>query len=231
MRYETYHVDDTGIAKIMATASRMGYDGVVCKRSPEAASVGTEQSVDGDIDLVDAIVLDPEDPDQASGLIGTYRSACELLVIRGGSPELNRFAVEQPTVDVLTAPMAGDGDLNHVMTRTAAENKVRIELSLHPVIHASGGRRVRAIQKLRKATELIKATDAQWTVTASPTDPLEFRDWRSVVALGATIGIGEEFTQTGITEWNRLITRNREGKENWHIEPGVYRGRYDDLPR
>jgi RNase P/RNase MRP subunit p30 len=101
---------------------------------------------------------------------------------------LNEFAVRQPRVDVLTHPMT-DGDLNHVMTREAAANEVRIEVDLGSVLRAKGGRRVRTLGGLRKLRELLEAYDAPFVVSGDPSSHLGLRAPRELIAVGETIAI------------------------------------------
>jgi RNase P/RNase MRP subunit p30 len=70
--------------------------------------------------LLDRVEVRVDDTSRASGYVGSYRPRTTVLILRGDSAELNRFAVHQERVDVLAEPMAG-GDLNHVLVRAAAE--------------------------------------------------------------------------------------------------------------
>jgi ribonuclease P/MRP protein subunit RPP1 len=136
---------------------------------------------------------------------------------------MNRFAVEQPALDVLAHPMAGDGDLNHVLAKAARDNGVRLEVDLGPVLRSAGGRRVRAIADLRKLLELIEAYDVPFVVGAGATSHLELRSPRELVALCERLGFDAEQAESGLAEWGRLADRNRERQSDRFVEPGVWR--------
>jgi ribonuclease P/MRP protein subunit RPP1 len=119
--------------------------------------------------------------------------------------------------------MAGDGDFNHVLANSAAENGVRIEFSLRPVVHQSGGSRVRALGDLRKLRELVEDADAPYVVSADPRSHLELRAPRDLRALGSAIGFDTAAIEQGLTEWGRLVERNRDRMSDSFIEPGVSR--------
>lgn len=233
--YEAAHASPDGdatVSRLALTAAEYGFDGLVVRshgdRLPDydPERIATETG----IDVVRGVELRAEDPQQASGYLGNYRPDYEVVVVHGGAPAMNRFAVEQPKVDVLAHPMSGEGDFNHVLARTAAENGVRIELSLQPALQQTGGARVQALQDLRKLHELVTAYDTPFVVSADARSHLQLRAPRELLALGEAIGIGAGTVEEGLAEWRRLTERNRERHSEEFIEPGVRRGQYEEEP-
>ncbi|SEO36466.1 ribonuclease P/MRP protein subunit RPP1 [Halogranum amylolyticum] len=213
-------------ARFADTAARYGYEGVVVRAREATPDYATLR--DAGYDVVDGVEVVADTPDQASGGIGNYRPKTTLLLLRGGTNALNRFAVEQERVDVLTRPMADDGDFNHVLARAANENGVRVEFDLGPVLRLDGGHRVRAIRNLRKLRELVEQYDAPYVVSATPQSHLQLRAPRELVAVGETIGFSEDQIREGLAEWGRLAERNRRLTSESFIAPGVERGRYEE---
>ncbi|MFU8867950.1 RNase P subunit p30 family protein [Natronococcus sp.] len=218
------------VARLVKRAADYGYEGVVVRNHS-----GTRADYDADaiadeygIDVVRGVEIRADDPQQASGAVGNYRSTETIVALEGGTNALNRFAVEQPKVDVLAGPMAGSGDVNHVLAKAAVENGVRIEFDLSGVLRASGGRRVRAIQSLRKLEEIVDYYDAPYVVSADPYSHLELRAPRELQAVGEEIGLSRAFVEEGLAEWGRLAERNRRVQSESFIEPGVERGRYEE---
>ena len=208
----TYPDGESTAARQALTAAEYGFDGIVVRNH------GDEQADD---DL--AAAAEAADVDVAAGveLRADYRSKRTVVAVHGGDPAINRFAVETPAVDVLAHPMAGDGDFNHVLAAAAAENGVRIEFSLRPVLRASGGSRVRALSDLRKLRELVEDADAPYVVSADPRNHLDLRAPRDLTALGATIGFEAAAVCEGLAEWGRLVERNRELQSDAFVESGV----------
>jgi ribonuclease P/MRP protein subunit RPP1 len=220
-------------SRLALTASEYGFAGVVLRRErppddeePSDATIADEFGVD----VVDAVEVAADDPQTASGSVGNYRPKATLLCVRGGTDALNRFAVEQERVDVLTRPFDGDGDgdVNHVLVKAACEHGVRIEFDLGPVLRGDGGRRVRHLQKLRKLRELVAKYDAPFVVSGTPRRHLELRSARELRAVGETVGFDPETVEAGLREWGRLAARNRERASEEFIAPGVKRGRYEE---
>ncbi|SEP12179.1 ribonuclease P protein subunit Rpp30 [Halorientalis persicus] len=230
--YEGVHARPDGestVARQALTAAEYGYSGIVVRNhgdQPCDADYGEIAETYG-IDVVDGVEVRAEDPSRASGFVGNYREDKTVVSVHGGDTQLNRFAVEQPAVDVLAHPMDG-GDFNHVLAKEAARNGVRVEFSLARVLREQGGTRVRAIQDLRKLREMVETYDVPYVVSADPTSHLQLRAPRDLRAVGDVIGFSAEQVEDGLREWGRLAERNRERQSDRYVEPGVRLGEYDD---
>jgi ribonuclease P/MRP protein subunit RPP1 len=226
--YEAVHAHPDGestAARFALTASEYGFDGVVVRNhgdSPASYDPGQLRET-YDIDVVTAVEVRTEDRSRASGFVGSHRESQTLVLVHGGDPAMNRFAVEQAAVDVLAHPMAGDGDFNHVLAQEAKRNGVRIEISLGRVLRQSGGQRVQALQDLRKLREILDAYDTPYVVSADPHSHLQLRAPRELRAVGETIGFDADAITQGLREWGRLAERNRERQSDAFVEPGVRR--------
>ncbi len=244
--YEAVHAYPDGsstVARHARTAAEQGYDGIVVRTrdavavdperaepaataEPNATSVTTLRE-EYDIDIVDAVEIDVETPASAGGSVGNYRPDRTVVCLVGGDDRLNRFAVEEPRVDVLARPMDGSGDFNHVLAKAARDNRVHVEFDLGPLLRATGGRRVRALSDLRKLHEILTYYDTPYVVSANPRTHLELRAPRDLVAAAAAAGFDPEWIRGGLNAWGNIVERNRERRSGSFIEPGVRRGRYE----
>ncbi|WP_459194143.1 RNase P subunit p30 family protein [Halosimplex sp. J119] len=231
--FEAVHADpdgDASVERYAETAAEYDFDGIVVRNHGDApaefdAAALSEKHA---VDVVEGVEIRADDPSRASGFVGNHRENKTIVAVHGGTPAINRFAVEQPAVDVLAHPMVGDGDVNHVLAKAAAENGVRFEFSFRRVLRADGGQRVQAIRGLRKLRELVETFDAPYVVSADPRSDLHLRAPRELVAVGEVIGFDAEQVEAGLAEWDRLVERNRRLRSDEFVEPGVYRGSVDD---
>ena len=211
---------DATAARLTQTARRYGYDGIVIRtREADFDPEGLRERYG--VDVVPAVEVVADEPSSASGAVGNFRPDFPLVLVRGGTDALNRFAVEQDRVDVLAAPLSGDGGFNHVLAKAAATHGTRVEFDLGPALRESGGTRVRALGGLRKLREIVGHYDAPYVVSARPTSHLELRTPRELVALGSELGFDESWLRAGLAEWGRLAARNRERLSAEFISPGV----------
>ncbi|MFB6110725.1 MAG: RNase P subunit p30 family protein [Halodesulfurarchaeum sp.] len=210
-------------ARFALTAARAGFDGLVL-RNRQSAPVDAEAGTLADrygIDVVRGIEITAREKSAASGAIGNRRPETDVLLLRGRDPEMNRFAVETPRVDVLADPMGGAGDVNHVIANAAARNGVALEVTLGPVLRQSGDDRVRAIQGLRKLRELIEDAGAPFVVSAAPETHLQVRGPRELLAVGELIGFDREQIEAGLDRWGEIARRNRARRDPAVVSPGV----------
>ena len=221
-----YPAGDSTVSRQAKTAADYGYDGLVV-RTRNAAFDADAISDRYGIDVVGGIEIDAADPEAAAGAVGNHRPECPVLLVRGGTDALNRYAVEADRVDVLSRPLAGDGDFNHVLARAAATNRVFVEFDLGVVLRKSGGPRVQALKGLRKLRELVEQYDTPFVVSATADSHRELRAPRELRAVGEQIGFRAEQITAGLEAWGEIVARNRERSEERFIEPGVRRGRYE----
>ena len=228
MTYEAVHArpdGDSTVARMALTASEYGFDGVVVRNHGDALADYDPEAISDayDVDVVPGVEVRADDPSQASGFVGNHRPDTVVVAVHGGTVAMNRFAVEQAAVDVLAHPMRDDGDFNHVLAKEAAENGVRVEFSFRDLLDSTGGRRVRRVQSMKKLRELVEYYDVPYVVSADPASHLELRAPRELVALGEAVGFTAEQIETGLEEWRRIATRNRERLSDSFLEPGVRR--------
>ncbi|SFF98425.1 ribonuclease P/MRP protein subunit RPP1 [Halopelagius inordinatus] len=218
---------DATVSRFAATAATHGFDGLVVRAvdaSPEYETLREEVSVD----LVDAAEVVAPHPRNASGSVGNFRPDHTVVVVRGGTNELNRFAVEQARVDVLARPFDGDGDVNHVLAKAARDNGVAIEANFGPVLRRTGGTRVRHLRKLRKLSRLLDHYDAPHVVSVGAESHLHVRSPRELAAVGEEIGLDGEFVREGLAAWGDIAARNRRRMSESFIAPGVERDGHEE---
>lgn len=211
---------DSTAARYALTAADYGFDGVVVRAVDAAPDYDRFAGAYG-VDVVDAVEVVADDPASASGAVGNFRPKHDLVLVRGGTDRVNRFAVEQERVDVLTRPMDDEGDFNHVLARAAADNDVAVEFDFGPVLRSEGGQRVRALQNLRKLRELVDHYDTPFVVSATPSSHLELRAQRELKAVGETVGFDAADVAAGLQAWGDIAARNRERRSESFVAPGV----------
>lgn len=231
--YEAVHAHpdgDSTVARFAATAASVGYDGVVVRSRSDARPEFDRGAVveEYGVDVVSGVELDADDRSHASGALADLRAAATVLVVRGGTPDLNRFVAESPRVDVLAGPMRGDGDINHVVVKAADRNSVHLEFDFSRVLRASGGERVQALRGLRKLRELVEHYGAPYVVSADPSSHLQVRAPRELLAVGEAVGFDRDQIRTGLAAWGDVAARNRERTSEEFIAPGVERGEHEE---
>ncbi|CAM2814359.1 RNase P subunit p30 family protein [Halobacterium salinarum] len=221
---------DSTVARLAATAASAGYDGIVVRNWGATSADPDAVGADTGADVVRGTTVSVTDRAGASERIRRRRENAVVVAARASSPSLNRFVAESERVDVLAAPMADGGDVNHVIVKAARTHGVRLEFDFAGVLRASGGDRVQALRGLRKLRELVEHYDAPFVVSGRPASHLHVRSPRELVAVGAEIGFTDAQVRAGLREWTHLAARNRRRLSAEFIAPGVKRGRYEEDP-
>jgi ribonuclease P/MRP protein subunit RPP1 len=222
-----YPDGDATVARYAQTAARYGFSGIVV-RTRDSEYDPEEIWEETGVDVVSGVEIVADDPASASGAVGNFRTDHDVVIVRGGTAKLNRFAVEQDRVDVLADPMADGGDVNHVLAKAAREHGTRIEVNLGPILRSAGGERVQTLQDLRKLRELLEYYDAPFVVSARAVSHLQLRAPRELLAVGEQIGFDPADVRAGLAEWGEIARTNRQRRSESFIAPGVQRGRYEE---
>lgn len=231
--YAVVHASPEGgstIARFASTAARLGYDGMVVRNHGDEQAAPTPEGITDryGMEVVRGVEIKADTASRASGFLGSHRPTHTIVLVHGGDPSINAFAVNQDAVDVLAHPMKAGGDLNHVLVRQAADHGVRLEFDLSPVLRSAGRERSRAIRKLRKLAELIEKYDAPSVVSADAFSHLELRSPTELVTLGKVIGLDADLLDSGLREWGRIAARNRDRLAETFVAPGVEAGTYEE---
>lgn len=231
--YEAVHARPDGestAARLALTAAEQGYEGVVVRNHTDArtdADLDAAAELAG-IDVVPAAEIRAEGVSQASGHLGNLRRKVPLVAVHGGTPAINRFAVEQSRVDVLAHPTRGEDAIDHVVVKTAAEYDVALQFALGPVLRGDGGPRVQAIGALRRLRELVEHYDAPFVVSGDPASHLSLRAPRELIAVGEQIGFDRSQVEAGLARWGEIAVLNRRRLGDDVVEPGVEVGRFEE---
>ncbi|ERG99634.1 MAG: RNase P/RNase MRP subunit p30 [Haloquadratum sp. J07HQX50] len=232
--YEAVYVypdGDSTAARMGLTAGQMGFDGILCRLcDPESFVASDDENLDVVVSACGEI--EAATPQQASEELTTHRTERVLVIVRGGTDQLNRFAVEHEMVDVLSQPFTGQqnstGNLNHVLAKSAGRNDVAIEVNIGPLLRERGGTRVAHLRHLIKLKRLINKYSLKYVVSAAPRSHLELRGVHELCALGEQSGLGGDWIRRGISQWGDILERNRNRRADSFVGPGVKRSSPSD---
>lgn len=201
------------VEEMAVLAKRFGYAGIAITNPHD--SCGSETSMASDLEILSGVELRVDNASRLHGLVGKYRNMVDIIVVRGGSENINRAAVENPNVDILTSfGSTRDNGFNHVLARSANENNVSISFDLAELMGQRGGRRVRALSNFRKDLELVRKYDVPFILSANARCVYDMRAPRELIALAGLFGMSREEALSGIcTNPQRIISKNRHSSK------------------
>lgn len=211
------------VEQLSALARHLGYSGIALAnhsdKLPQSRPV--LPSTNNEFEVFNGIELVEENPSKLHGLIGKFRKSVDVLIVHGGSETVNRAALENPRVDILNHPaFAKSSGLNQVLAKAAAENDVAIGLTIRPLLHSRGPRRVRLLSDLRANLDLARKYDVPVVLSSDAMSCFDLRSPMETLALAEVCGLEEDEALEAITVVpERIISRNRHGPG--HIREGI----------
>jgi len=153
-----------------------------------------------------------------------FRKSFDILLVKGGDLDLNREAVENPEVDILTHPEYGryDSGLNHVLAKLASKNTVAIEVNFRGILFASRYIRSKILKNIKQNIMLVKKYNTPLILCSGAFSHFEMRDYYSMVSMAVQLGLDLKAAKDSISKVpEKIITNSKERTSENHIMPGV----------
>lgn len=197
-------------SRMALTVARAGYDAVVLRNHTDVDEYPPFDVPDDlPIPVYEGVEVRAKNVEEMhEGVRRAEREDAALIAVHGGDETINRAAIDAEA-DLLVHPNRNRGrgtSFDHVLAREAAEKGVAVELSLAPVLRASGGERVEAIRDLHTTLKLVRKYGTPFVVSADPYTHLQVRASRETRALARLVGIGDaEFERATEDTPERLL--------------------------
>ncbi len=225
MSFYEYHahpeVDLEGMVK---TLEGLGWKGVclVCK-SLEAidqlkASLAKTRA---NLDVCFGYKIETTQPEHVPKIARMARKKAEIIMVHGGSLEVNRKACETSEIDVLAHPELGrnDSGLDHVMARLAKENGVAIEFNLRSLLLSYKKTRSDVFSHMLDNAKLVRKYKAPFVLTSGAVEPYDLRSPSEMLSLAKLLGLDLKRAKLSLSA--KMLAENRKRLGTKWIMPGV----------
>ena len=203
-------IGENSVEEMAAMAKRLGLSGIaVVSYYPSFTQL---PKIEG-IDLVNAVMLKPSTPNELQKMISKSRSRTELILVHGGSYEVNRAACEASAVDILCHPEFGrkDSGLDHVAVKAAAENNVAIEINFREILESHARNRVNSLASMRTNVMLCSKYNAPTIATSGAVNKWGMRSGRELASVLNILGMDLGASIDALSEMSsKIIKENRE---------------------
>jgi RNase P/RNase MRP subunit p30 len=152
------------------------------------------------------------------------RREFDLLLVRGGMNFMNRIAVENRGVDILTHPdyERKDCGINHVLARLAKENEVAIEINFREVLNSEGLTRKNVLANHMEIIRLYKKFKFPLIVSSGALSHWQIKDPKVLISYLVTLGLEMKEAKEALSVTPRkIIERAKEWRSDKWIMPGV----------
>lgn len=167
--------------EMAAMAARLGLKAIAV---PDA----TEKTGGG---LVACHIIETQNVQELAEEARKCRDKCEILMVSGGSYDVNRAACENPLIDVLCHPGRGrhDSGLDHVAIKAAADNNVAIEINFRELLESYMKNRVRILEGMKRNVFLCRKFNTPVVITSGAHTRWGMRAGRELAAVGVLTGM------------------------------------------
>jgi len=211
-------------------AEHMGWDGLCCTVDFQSTEVLREFSEKiSDMRKKTKIAL-------FSGAEITAKSAQELrknsrkalsfvdiILIKGGSDEINRSATECWEVDILCHPeklakkdfmKQKNSGIDHVMAKLMAERLIGIEFNFSEILNSYGMLRSQILGRMRQNVILARKYNALMVLTSGAQDKWGSRAPRELLAIGRILGMNQGEAKLAVSENpSRILQKSKDRKD------------------
>ena len=150
----------------------------------------------------------------------SVRKHAEIIVVRGGTDELNRQAVETPEIDILlNHDVNGRSGINHVLAKLARENNVAIGFDMNQLMTSYRLGRIQEFSSMIGSAQAVRKYNAPFVLTSGARDAWDMRSASELLALGSQLGFTEAQSRKGLSD--SMVRENKKRLSGKWVMPGV----------
>jgi len=226
--HSTFSSGESSLEDIVKTAKELGYKGIgfvsyPLKKEEENLLIAEINRVSKEYNFEIYLGFEATNKIELKKLLNRRREF-DLLLVRGGTNFMNRIAVENRGVDILTHPdyERKDCGINHLLTRLAKENEVAIEINFREVLNSEGMIRKNILANHMEIIRLYKKFKFPLIVSSGALSHWQIKDPKVLISYLVTLGLEMKEAKGALIKTpKRIIERAKEWKSEKWIMPGV----------
>jgi ribonuclease P/MRP protein subunit RPP1 len=157
---------------------------------------------------------------QLRKFVTSLRRSAEIVLVCGGTAELNRMAVEIPEADILLGhDINGQCGINHVLARLAKKNNVSIGFDFNQLMTSYRLGRIQGFSAMVDTAKVVRKFKAPFVLTSGARDPWDMRSPSELIAMGRLLGFSEAEARKGLSD--HIVRDNRKRLSGKWVMPGV----------
>jgi ribonuclease P/MRP protein subunit RPP1 len=160
-------------------------------------------------------------PNQISHLAKSLRRQYELILVRGGSEELNRAALETAEVDMLIHPGLENGEpgVNHILARLGARNNVAICFDFWDIVQSYKKTRSNLLSSMMETARFVRKYKCPFVLSSGAMNEWDMRGASELIAFGKFLGFDERQCKRALD--GGILRENRRRLAGKWIMPGA----------
>lgn len=223
MRFYEYHVHpEVDLEGMLAFLEKLGWKGccLVCDKEGDIREY-RKKARNSNLDVFFGYMIRAGSPHKIAREARRMRKKAEIVLVHGGSLEINRKACETPEVDVLAHPELErrDSGFDSVMAKLVRENNVSIEFNFRNLLQSYDKSRSDVFSNMLENAKLVRKYKAPYILTSGAVEPYGVRSPSDLLSFGNVLGLPPKTSKKSLSPGIIMENRKRLGKK-W-IMPGV----------
>ena len=212
------------VEKVGEMAKRLGFSGIaVAVPWGNRAALGeikTKAKALKGMDVAIGIELQAKAND-IPRIAKSIRRENELILVRGGTEEINRAALETPEVDILVNPNLENGQcgINHILARLGAKNNVTVCFDFLEILQSYKKTRSQLLSCWMETARFVRKYKCPFVLSSGALNEWDMKAGSELIAFGKFLGFDERQCKRALSGDILKENRKRLGKK-W-IVPGV----------
>ncbi|MBP2143728.1 ribonuclease P/MRP protein subunit RPP1 [Methanococcus voltae] len=147
--------------------------------------------------------------------IRKYRGKCDVLMVKGGDLDINRFALEKDDVDLLSSPAFRrlDSGIDHITARLGSVHRVGLNLNFSDLLVKKGYEIARLVNSYQRNIKLAKKYNTPFTISTGAKNMYQIKSPENLRSFLTTIS-NLEYAKLSMGQMNNIINYRTKLKEN-----------------
>ncbi|NHJ32882.1 MAG: hypothetical protein FK732_08465 [Asgard group archaeon] len=201
-------------------ATRLQLDGYVVlgEKFKKSKDVKSEQT----LQKITRIEIKENKVEKIRSLLPKIRNQYELVSVNTTSAKAAQWVVKDDRVDILTIPYKSSKEIiTDNFANVAANSKTFIEIDLSFLLKETEKSPSVKMRTLTRIMNILIRENAPFVLTTDVRNPLDFRDERSIIALGQLVGIPPKSTKENMIKFQERIKLNQSKLKPEFVTPGI----------
>ncbi|MGC8993435.1 MAG: ribonuclease P protein component 3 [Candidatus Aenigmatarchaeota archaeon] len=226
--HSAFSSGESSLEDIVKTAKELGYKGIgfisyPLKKEEEEILRAEVNRISNEYNFEIYVGFEANNKLELKHLLNRRREL-DLILVRGGTNLMNRVAVENRGVDILTHPnhQRKDCGINHILARLAKENEVAIEINFREILNTEGLIRKNVLANHAEIIRLYKKFKFPLIVSSGALSHWQIKDPKVLISYLVTLGLEMSEAKKALKDYPKMILeRSKERKSEKWVMPGV----------
>ena len=220
---------ENSVEEIAKFAEKLGYAGIAICDDYQGIEKLNElkkmiKEVKTRVELIPGVVIKAKDKSELKTALNKVREKVVIVIVHGGSYQINRAACEDSRVDILAHPELGrsDSGLDKACLNAAIENNVSIQINFREILYSFRKPRSYVFNHIAKNIKLCNSYKTPMVTCSGAQSIWGMRGARELVSIANVLGLelGRAFASvTSVPQ--QIVENNKKILKGERITKGV----------